>query len=61
MFNLEDYENILNYFDGKEDIPDSLKKTINKLQITYEEINFRKETAEKLKEFQERLAKIDEE
>ena len=65
MFNLDDYENILDYFIENPIPEDSkyngLRKTVKKLKISFEEINYRKEVSEKIKEYQEELAKIDEE
>lgn len=65
MFNLDDYKNILDYF-KENPIPedskyDKLRKTVKKLEISFEEINYRKEVSEKIKEYQEKLAKVDEE
>lgn len=65
MFNLDDYKNILDYF-NENPIPedskyDKLRKTVKKLEISFEEINYRKEVSEKIKEYQEKLSKVDEE
>ena len=55
MITLEDYENLLKYFE-ENPIPDNLVIFIEKLKIMRDEILFRKDAQDKLKEFQDRLA-----
>lgn len=59
MIKIEDYENLIKYFEEHE-IPDNLKLFIEKLKVMYEEILYRKESQEKMQEFEERLRKLSE-
>ncbi len=59
MIKIEDYENLIKYFEEHE-TPDNLKLFIEKLKVMYEEILYRKESQEKMQEFEERLRKLSE-
>lgn len=59
MIKIEDYKNLIKYFEEHE-TPDNLKLFIEKLKVMYEEILYRKESQEKMQEFEERLRKLSE-
>lgn len=54
MITIKDYENVLDYFKTHE-IPDNLKNFVAKLEIMYQEILYRNESNNKIKEFHEKL------
>lgn len=60
MIKIEDYENLIKYFEEHE-TPDNLKIFIEKIRIMYKEILYRKESQEKMQEFEEALRKLSEE
>ena len=59
MISLKDYENLLKYFEEK-GIPAELENFVEKLKVMYEEILYRQESNEKLKEFHDKLMKLSE-
>ena len=60
MIKIEDYENLIKYFEEHK-TPDNLKIFIEKIRIMYKEILYRKESQEKMQEFEEALRKLSEE
>ena len=60
MIKIEDYENLIKYFEEHE-CPENLKLFIEKLKIMYEEILYREESKKKLDELRDRLLALDEE
>lgn len=59
MITLEDYNNLLNYFEVHA-VPDELENFVKKLEIMRDEIVYRKEAEEKIKGFRDALMKLSE-
>ena len=60
MITIDDYKNLLDYFEVNA-IPENLTKFVEKLRIMYEEILYREEVQGKLNDFNEQLKKLSEE
>ena len=59
MISLDDYNNLLAYFEVHA-IPEELEVFVKKLEIMRDEIVFRKDAEEKLKEYRDKLMELTE-
>lgn len=57
MITLEDYKNLLDYFNNVE-VPENLKNFVDKLTVMYEELTYRDEVQKKLTGFREKLEEL---
>lgn len=57
MITLEDYKNLLEYFNNIE-VPENLKNFVEKLTVMYEELTYRDEVQKKLAGFREKLEEL---
>lgn len=60
MITLEDYNNLLNYFEVHA-IPEELELFVKKLTIMRDEIAYRKEAEEKIKSYRDQLMELSKE
>ena len=60
MIKIEDYENLINYFNEHE-CPDNLKLFLEKIKIMYQEILYREESKKQLDSFRDQLLALCEE
>ena len=59
MISLDDYNNLLAYFEVHA-IPEELENFVKKLEIMRDEIVYRKEAEEKIKEYRDKLMELTE-
>jgi hypothetical protein len=59
MITLEDYNNLLAYFEVHA-VPDELENFVKKLEVMRDEIVYRKQAEEKIKEYRDKLMELSE-
>lgn len=57
MITKEDYKNLLEYFTYSA-VPENLKNFVAKLEVIYEELNYREEVGNKIQELHKKLEEL---
>lgn len=60
MITVEDYKNLIEYFDSIE-VPENLKNFVAKLKLIYEELLYRQEVQEKINGIHKQLEELSKE